>query len=237
MVNIDKFVIFIYAMSIHEVLVMAAKKTVKRVSKSEFKLDMQEVLSAIDRRDRNYYKQLPDEGKRALAPSVIIRWLSAVGEPDWAEWKRQGRQKGDGKGSPPQKDSSYTDYYLLATNEGPNVNMGYYVLSKEHKELEWLLLCAVGIGKKVDHSWISTGPKSDTPSIDAMFMRKYPLASRKEIQLLKEITPSNEIIRLVKEFGNPDKLSSTEAKESRQLYGGVFDLQTIQSELKRLKKV
>lgn len=206
-------------------------------AKKVFKLDLQEVLAALDSRDKGYYLTLPDDGKRALVMGeVALRWLSCVGEPDWDKWNKQGRQKGDGKGPPPQKDSAYTEYYLVMTNEGPNINMGYHELSKSHKELEWLLLTIVGIGKKVNHSWISV-PSSETPTIDALIRNKYPLSSKKEVEMMKRLMSKDEIIDLVKGYGNPDKLSSTEASKSRNIYGGVFDMQTVNAELKKLKKI
>lgn len=212
---------------------MVAKKT-----ETKFKLDIQEVLSALDNRDRDYYKNLPEEGKKALAlQEVILRWMSSVGSStvDWAEARRQGRTKGDKKGAWPStvSDSKFTEYYLMVVNDTANIGFGYHELYK-HPELEWLLLTLAGAGQKQEHVWIPSSPKSETPNIDAMFRKKYPLASNKEIKMVIKLSTDNEIINMVSDYGNPDKLSASEAKVMKEERAGVFDLHTIKAELKKI---
>ena len=212
----------------------------KNTEKKTFKLDIMEVISALDYQDRDYYKNLPEEGKKAVAmQEVALRWLSAVGKTqvDFDEARRQGRKKGDGKGPWPSSvaDTDLTEYYLIMTNEGPNVSFGFHELYG-HEELEWMLLSLVGAGTKQEHVWIPASPKSTTPTIDAMLRKKHPLANTKEIKMLKDMMLSEEIIDMVKEYGNPDKLSKGEAAKLKQVHGGVFDVKTVEAELKRLGK-
>lgn len=42
------------------------------------KLDIKEVLSAIDTRDFDYYKNLPDDKKAEFSPFVVMQFLSGV---------------------------------------------------------------------------------------------------------------------------------------------------------------
>jgi len=194
---------------------MAVKK--KSTTKKAHKVDMfREVLPALDRNDMFFYRNLPDESKKAIAmQEVVLRYLSSVGSYG--------------------KDNKFTEYYLIMTNEGPNISFGYHNLYG-HEELEWMLLSIVGIGTKQDHSWIPASPKSDTPNIDAMFRRLYPLASNKEIKMLKTLASKDEILDLVNDFGNPDKLSVAEAAKLKQIQGGVFDKKTITTEIKKIGK-
>lgn len=198
------------------VMNMAAKKKMS-VAKKSHKVDMfKETLPALDCNDRDFYKNLSDESKKTIAmQEVVLRWLSCVGNYG--------------------KDNKFTEYYLIMTNEGPNMSFGYHELYG-HEELEWMLLSIVGIGKQQNHSWIPSAPKSETPTIDAMFWKKYPLASIKEIKMLKSLASKEEILLLVSDYGNPDKLSSTEATKLKQKHGGVFDKKTVLAELKKIGK-
>lgn len=207
------------------------------------KLDiLQDVLPALDRRDRDYYKNLPEEGKKSLAlQEVILRWMSAVGHstPNFEEAKRQGRYKGDGKGLWPATvgDTEWTEYHLIITNEGPNMSFGNHALYG-HAELEWMLLALAGSGKLQEHTWIPSSPKSDTPTIDAMLRHRYPLASKAEIRMLKNMLSAEEAVNMVEEYGNPDKLSDGEASKIKKIHGTgvVFDKNTVKAEMKKLGK-
>lgn len=48
------------------------------MAKVERKLDIFNVLSHIDRKDRQYYRNLTEEQQKALAPLVVMRWLSGT---------------------------------------------------------------------------------------------------------------------------------------------------------------
>ncbi len=213
----------------------------KKKDSKKPKLNMQDVLAALDLNNKDFYRELPDENKKAVAmQEVVLRWLSAVGKSvvDFEEAKNQGRKKGDGKGPWPTKeivDNEYTQYYLIMTNEGPNIGFGYHSLY-DHPELEWMLLSLVGAGAKQEHIWIPGSPKSETPTIDAMLRQLYPLANTSEIKMLKSLASREEIINMVKGYGNPDKLSSSESLKVKQEQGGVFDLNTIEAELKKIGK-
>jgi len=83
--------------------------------KREYKLDIMEVLKALDMGDRAYYDGLTDEEKKAYVPLVIMRWMSAL--PD---------------------QNSARHYSVLAVND--LVNVGFWELSK-HTELN--ICCCV----------------------------------------------------------------------------------------------
>ena len=216
--------------------VYMAKK--KKTVEKKFKLDVNDVLSALDCCDQSFYKQLPEDGKKSIAlQEVILRWLSAISSDqlDWDEARKQGRKKGDGKGPWPKKDDDFTGDYLMIVNDGPNMSFGYHELYG-HEELEWMLMAMVGLGDKQEHVWIPASPKSDTPTIDAIFRNKYPLANIKEINMLKALITKDELLMLVNDYGNPDKLSDNEAAKMKQKHGAVFDKKTVLLELKKIGK-
>ncbi len=45
------------------------------------KLDIFEVLRNIDVKNRDYYKSLTDEEKKALSPFVVMRWMTGIRDP------------------------------------------------------------------------------------------------------------------------------------------------------------
>jgi len=45
----------------------------------DYKLDIFDVMRNIDVKNRGYYSSLSDEEKKALAPIVIMRWMTGIG--------------------------------------------------------------------------------------------------------------------------------------------------------------
>jgi len=137
------------------------------------KLDIFEVLSAIDRKDRGYYDRLDDKLKKSLPFPVLLRWLSDVqGIPELQHW------------------------YLASSNIHANVNL-YNVPAdtqgQRHDKLTWLCLTAAspGMGKQ-RHGWIGFKKLDDTPKLN--FLRKeYPAMKEEDIELLASIITEEEI--------------------------------------------
>lgn len=177
---------------------MAAKKPTKRASKKvqptlqsssafdvesmehfeadvpeKVKLDIFEVLAAIDRKDRGYYDRLDDKLKKSLPFPVLARWLSDV----------QGIQE-------------LQHWYLASTNVYANVNL-YNVPAdtqgQRHDKLTWLCLTAAspGMGRQ-RHGWIGLKKLDDNPKLK--FLRKeYPAMKEQDIELLASIITDDEI--------------------------------------------
>jgi hypothetical protein len=128
--------------------------------KRDYKLDIMEVLAAIDRGDRGYYAGLTDEERKAYKPLVIMRWMSAL---------------------PDQNPANV--FGLLATND--LVNVGFWELT-QHPELQHMLMCAAGTGRKQFRSWIPmAGRKTKTRKLDEYLRERHPDAGYDELDLLK----------------------------------------------------
>lgn len=89
-----------------------------------------QVLTHIDKKDYNYFKNLSDEQLKDMQPYTLLKWLSHV-----------------------SNDNNKAEYYILATNELLNVN--YWKMSK-YKDLQLQLLCACGCGSWTKHGWLKT---------------------------------------------------------------------------------
>ena len=96
-----------------------------------------QVLTHIDKKDYNYFKNLSDEQLKDMQPYTLLKWLSHV-----------------------STDVNKAEYYTLATNELVNVN--YWKMSK-YKDLQLQLLCACGCGSWTKHGWlkVKTASKKD----------------------------------------------------------------------------
>jgi hypothetical protein len=174
---------------------------------AEFKLDVAEVLRQLDNKNIGYYSELTDEQKKSLAPVVLMRWMSAVGEEqvNFTLAKRQGRKKGDGKGKWPSYvvDTHLTQYYLDLTNQV--VNVGLHELYK-HPELQWMLLTIVGFGEPQQHIWTRSSGKSKAfNNITSLLKKKYPLASYKELDLVKYVMSQQDFKDMLLDMGMDDK--------------------------------
>lgn len=125
--------------------------------KEKHKLDIFDVMAAIDRRDTDFLDRQEPDTKKAFTPLVAMRWASAV----------QGPQ---------------AENYLILTNEFANIH--FHDLY-EHPELQFKLLTMAGCGKSVRHQWIPTSKRSKAVSKICEFVGQYyPLASDYEIDNL-----------------------------------------------------
>ncbi len=186
------------------------------------KLEIKEVLKALDQSDKAFYNNLTDEEKKSITAEIILRWMSTVGvnNIDFAEARRQGRKKGDKKGAWPSviADNELTDYFILMANEIANLNFGGWLLSK-HPELQWKLLCILGTDVKQpqEHIWLSQSKKSDTPKLDEMLQAKFPLANHDEIKMLKNMSTVDDFEYLAQCMGYTDEEIKSVLKECEKL--------------------
>lgn len=175
---------------------------------TEKTFDIQDVLKKIDTKQYDWFGQLTDKEKSQLKAQFIplLRWLSAVGssEVDFDEARRQGRKKGDKKGPWPSRDqdNEFTDYYLQFTNM--IVNENFFALY-DHPELQWKLMCIIGMGTPQKHQWIKSSPK--TPNYDAVrevIASVNPLASYKEISMIINMHTKESFKELLLRMGKQD---------------------------------
>jgi len=148
----------------------------KAKTPTDEKLDNQdfnlfEALSALDRKDYDYYDRLTDEQKKKFTPYMMIQWMSSV-------------KANEGIGR----------YYVMSTNEYANK----YFLNEyihKHPKLQWLMLCASspGLGKQF-HQWIpNISPKVSKLEVSAKlkdikeyYKKIYPHANDSDIKEVSE---------------------------------------------------
>lgn len=118
---------------------MAKAKTPSDEKLDKIDFDLFEALAAIDRKDYGYYDRLTEEQRQKFSPYMLVIFLSSV----------------SGK-------VELQQYHLLSTNEFANKYL-FNDQIQDHPKLQWLMLCASGLGKgKQFHSYITSIKESVT---------------------------------------------------------------------------
>lgn len=123
----------------------------------ERKLDIFDVLAAVDRRDLGWLDRQPPEAKKEFAAPVVLRWASSVQGPN-------------------------AEHYLWLVNEIANID--FHTLY-QHPELQYKLIAMCGVGKNQRHQWITNAKVTKkAPKVHTFLSRFHPLASAREIDML-----------------------------------------------------
>lgn len=156
------------------------------------KLSLDATLRALDEQDVGYYDRLTPEERKGYSPFILMRYMSSVG---------------------PQ--SHMQQYAVLATND--LVNMGFFSLGK-HPELQHLLLCLAGLGKKQYRPYIgSKNAASKTKVVDAFLRSMHPEASEDEIGILRSMHDADSIRSLGRDAGLSDSEIKDLAEDAKKL--------------------
>lgn len=126
-------------------------------AKKEYKLDLTAVLSALDRQDLEFYSRLSDDEKKSYTPLILMRYMSSLTDQN--------------------QNSAYA---ILATND--LVNIGFWNLSK-YPELQHMLLCLSGLGKKQYRTWLSTKKSKKSSKILNWLTEQYPHFNDLELEI------------------------------------------------------
>ena len=146
------------------------------------KLNINNEMAQLDRKNRNFYDELTDEEKKKFSLYLMLRWSSQV-----------------------QADSTIQAYYLMSCNE--NLNKNYFDISK-HPKLQWLSATAVspGIGT-FKHQYIANKKKNagyENKHLKVLG-ELFPLLKRDELELLAKINTKDDIKQMAREHGWDDK--------------------------------
>lgn len=109
---------------------MATKvSTDEKFEKQDF--DLFNALTALDKKDYNYFDKLTDEQQKKFVPYMMTLWMSTV-----------------------KASSDVSGFYIMSTEHAANKHLFNEYVQK-HPKLQWLMLCAAspGIGKQF-HQWI-----------------------------------------------------------------------------------
>jgi hypothetical protein len=146
------------------------------------KLNINNEMAQLDRKNRGFYDELTDEEKKKFSLYLMLRWSSQVQGP-----------------------SNIQAYYVMSCNE--NLNTNYFDISK-HPKLQWLCATAVspGIGT-FKHQYIPNKKKNaGYENKHLKFLNQlYPHLKRDDLELLASINSKEDIKRMAKELGWDDK--------------------------------
>jgi len=154
---------------------MPAKKKATAVHK----VNIHEVMNAIDYRNGDYYTKLDDESKKSVSTYMVQRWASQV-----------------------QGQAEIQEHYLLMVNDLSNVD--YIATTSAHEELRYRVLALVGLGKKMRHEFVPPkGAKKD--KLREWLIELLPNCNEEEIELFREINGSDVLKDIATVKNTPDK--------------------------------
>jgi len=139
---------------------MATQKS--PTAKKAPKIPLPDMLNALDKRDKTWYSTLDDDQKKDFSPWLVMRYASSVDGPAYVQ-----------------------EHYLTATNQLCNRN--FSGIGKEHDELHWLCIQAVGVGAKQMHPFLKPPKKGKKNRLFEWLIEKYPSLSDDEIELMISI--------------------------------------------------
>jgi len=152
------------------------------------KLNIKNELTALDRKDREYYNSMTDEEQKKFSPYLMLRYAASVdGHADLQAW------------------------YLLATNQRANQHF-FEINSTKHKQLLWLMCTTVSPDMGVHrHYWLGAKKSSSGNNRICKFLTElFPNLKPDEIELLAKINSEDDIKQLAKNNGWDDKRISSE---------------------------
>lgn len=145
------------------------------------KLDIFEILGAIDLGGKTIWTELSDNEKKQVTFVVLNRWCSSI------------------NGTREQQELA-----VLKTNEYFNKNLFNISTSKsnDHRQLLWYLLCMSGDTKKIErHNWIKLEKVLSKDKKTKIIHQLKPELGTQEVQTLAAITTDDELKKLVEEHG------------------------------------
>lgn len=165
--------------------------------------ELQEILEALDNKDRTYYRRLSEERQKRVPFYLLLRYMSVVTGDSSKAWVKKENYSNN-----PLLES----YYIQSTNAAANKHFFDTKLDgsdEDQTELKWLMLTAASPGMGTwKHPWIAKMPESllkkeladaekrkDKKRVEklSVLARQYPTAKEDEILLLAEITTDDEI--------------------------------------------
>jgi hypothetical protein len=151
------------------------------------KLNINNEMAQLDRKNRGFYDELTDEEKKKFSLYLMLRWSSQV-----------------------QADNAIQAYYVMSCNE--NLNSNYFDISK-HPKLQWLCATTVspGIGT-FKHQWIANKKKNagyESKHLKVL-AQIFPSLKRDELEMLAKLNSKDDIKQMAKEHGWDDKRIKSE---------------------------
>lgn len=145
------------------------------------KLELKDILSAIDQGGIDLWDLFDDEQKKSVSFFLLNRYVSSI--------KSSKRE--------------VLEHYVLATNEFYNKH--WNIISK-HPKLLWQLLCLCGYESKQEyfHEWIGYKTKKHEPKKIKFLEEIYPNTKLDDIETMSNLYSVKELKELAKNFGWED---------------------------------
>lgn len=161
---------------------MAAKKATTKKAPAEKKpsLDIKDEMLYSDYKVFDWLEQQPEDLAKTFSPLVAMKWQSVVQNcsPEVAA------------------------YYITATNTV--VNRYFWELSK-HPELQWRLMCSVGLAEEHRHGWVPMANKRKSVSkLDQVFLKLHPQFNDEELVLFRSKFTVDSLKELLRDMALSD---------------------------------
>jgi hypothetical protein len=143
------------------------------------KIELSDLLNAMDRKDRDFYDNLPEHLKKKFSGFLSLQWMASV-----------------------RGDALLEEYILRSTNKYANVNMFDLY---HHPKLQWLMITAAspGFGSQ-RHQWIKRKPKpkDSNSAIKKELAQFFPNMKDDDLDTLAAITTKKELKAYARAHGN-----------------------------------
>jgi hypothetical protein len=157
--------------------------TKKKTSTAAYKVPIDQVMTAVDLRNGDYYSKLSDEDRKSVNTFMAQRWASQV----------QGSRE-------------VQEHYLVTINDLSNID--YIATTSQHDEMRWRVIALCGLGSKLRHEFIPPkGQKKD--KLTAWLIERFPSLADEEIELFREINGDD----FLEDMARAQNLSDKDIKE------------------------
>lgn len=145
------------------------------------KLNINNEMAQLDRKNRTFYDSLTDEERKKFSNYLMIRWGSAV-----------------------HGDREIQEYYVQSCNH--YLNKHFFAVNR-HPKLQWLSATAVSPGMGTHkHQWIAPKKKeAGSNEVKKILMELMPAAKMSDIDTLSQLVDKKELREHLRNHGSPDK--------------------------------
>jgi hypothetical protein len=152
-------------------------------------IPLNQILAAIDQKDRDFYNNLSDELKKKFSPYMMLKYSASV----------------VGSKHPKITAAEMENYYILSTNGVANRHM-FDLADKTHPEhdhpqLQWLLFTTISpnAGNQY-HTWLKPKPKATGP-VRKQLAELYPQMKDNDLDVLSTLVTKKELNKYIKDHG------------------------------------
>lgn len=184
---------------------MAKKSAIEKAPKKP-SLDINDEMLYSDYKVFDWLDSQTPEMAKTFVPLVAMKWLSVLQSPNSYDGPHYVR--------PSQDD---TEYYIQMVNE--LLNKDFWDLSK-YPDLQWRIMCAIGMGKPFKHGWVPLANKRKTVNkVDAIFLKLHPQLNDEEVALLRSKFSVESFKQLLKDMAMDDKEAKPLVDEFKKTNG------------------